>query len=352
MAEASGRLPLSPLDYALFLQAVQRFEPAVVAIEPVLDWPRLQPGNEQLLVDQALSIPKLLLAAQLGNSDDARDAADLPGLSDVSGDRSALTQFPEVTAAPNPKLLPLAVCGVTNLPAAGITVREVPLLFRCRGKVLPSFVLQALAMWLQLAPSEISATPGGFIRLGDRLRIPVDRAGRALLDAGAFRRLNRIDFDDLLLLTAGQAAPAPAVAAAAARIKGGIVVLGRTDHAARVFTTPASERSSAAEVLAWAVASLRERAYIRRASAFWDAGIIVVALLLGLTLLRLGRRTAVGWAATALTTYMLAALAIFESNGLWLPCALPVGLTLCIVPMLWFLPQHRTRSHALAHARL
>lgn len=328
--ESPGRWPLAPLDYALFLQAVQKFDPAVIAIEPVANWPRAQPGNEEILVQQALTAPKLLLGVQLGSAAGAKDAAALSPLEHFSGDPSAVPQFPEVVEGPNARLLPLAVCGVANLSPPGAPVREIPLLFRRRAEVLPSFTLQALGLWLQLAPGEISVTPGETARLGGQHRVALDRAGRALLDVSAYRQVNRIELDDLLFCASGQSAAVPGVAAQAGRIKGGLVILGRTDHAAQVYSLPGGTRASAAEVMAWAVASLRENPMLRRGSLAWDAGITLIVAVLAPVLLRISQRRAAVIAAGALAGYALAALCAFEMASLWLPFALPIGLMIVI----------------------
>src|SRR5947207_510755 len=48
---------ISPLQYALFLQAVLEFEPAVVAIEPILLWRGRDKEQEQIFIDQAMRVP-------------------------------------------------------------------------------------------------------------------------------------------------------------------------------------------------------------------------------------------------------------------------------------------------------
>lgn len=328
--ESPGRWPLAPLDYALFLQAVQKFDPAVIAIEPAVNWPRAQPGNEEILLQQALTAPKLLLGVRLGSAAGAKDAVTLSPLEHFSGDPSGLPQFPEVVEGPNARILPLAVCGVTNLPPPGAPVRDIPLLFRLRAEVLPSFTLQALGLWLQVAPGEISATPGETARLGERHRVALDRAGRALLEASAYGQVNRIALDDLLFSASGESAAAPGVAAQTARIKGGLVILGRTDHAAQVYSRPGGGRASAAEVMAWAAASLRESPMLRRAPLAWDAGLTLIAAVLAPVFLRVSQRRAAAMAAGTLGAYALGALCAFEMASLWLPFGLPIGLMIVI----------------------
>ena len=274
--DTPGRWPLTALDYASFLEIVQRYDPAVVAVAPVLDLPPSTPGSEQILLDQALTVSRLLLAVQLGvDAPAGRDpagVAEFPAVGEVSGPVGALPEFTELSSAPNARLGLLAVAtGAVNLPGndAG-PVRDVPLLFRWRGRVVPTFTLQALTLALRLSPREVGAVPGSCVQLGDRLRLPVDRAGRALLDVRALRRVNRIGFDDLPLLAAGQATPE--TRAAAERMRGGVVVLGRTDRAVRDRRAPGGQALSPAETFAWAVASLEREPPLRRGLAVVGCG--------------------------------------------------------------------------------
>src|SRR5437868_2112882 len=56
---------ISPVKYALFLQAALEFNPTVVAFEPILQWDGRQKDQEQIFLDQAMRVPKLLAAAEL-----------------------------------------------------------------------------------------------------------------------------------------------------------------------------------------------------------------------------------------------------------------------------------------------
>lgn len=351
VAETPGRLPLSPLEYALFLQAVGKLDPALVAIEPALDWPRgnstqTQASGEQILLNQTLAIPKLLFGYRLGSAENgqARDSAAIPVLGGVTGPTGGLAEYPDVVAAPDTRLLPVAFNGATNLAlgrGAGFPLRDLPLVFRCRERVLPSFVLQLLTLGLQLAPSEISVSVGSSIRLGNRLRLPLDRGGRALLDPRMLGRVGRVALDDLFLADAGQVPPdnPAAVAAAIARMHGGIVILGRTDNEQRTVHLPGTDRTlSPAEVFAWAAESLEATPPARRASAWWDAALTLAAGTGGVLLLRRSRRGAWVFIVGGVLVYALFALSAFEMSRLWLPCVLPVGLTLAVATLLWVVP--------------
>ena len=341
VAETPGRLPLPPLECAAFLQAVSAYDPEVVAVEPTLQWPDIAPGTERILEEQALSVPRLLLSVRLGSElGHSQDAEALPPAPDVTGNAARLPDFPEVIAAPEAALRPLAAAvGADNLPGSenGAPVRDLPLLLRCRGRVVPTMTLQALTLALRLAPSEVSVVLGSHAQFGDRLRLPVDRAGRALLDASVFGRINRMPLDDLALVTAGQATPE--MQTAAQLLRHGTVILGRTDRAARTLRLPDGRAVSPAEVLAWAAASLPRQPPVRRTDG-WGA-VLVTAAFLALGAQTQGRRwpAVVMLAAVALVAYALVALSLFETVGWWLPLALPLGLTLVIGLLTVLLPE-------------
>ncbi len=341
VAETPGRVPLSPLECGEFLHSMSRYDPAVVAVEPVLNFPQVNSATEEILLQQALGISKLLLGVQLGESaGHGRDPATLPALANaVEGSHRALPDHPEIVAAPSARLLALATAsGATNLPgAAAGPVRDVPLLFRSRGRILPGFILQALTLSLRLAPSEINTRVGQEIQLGDRLRLPINRAGNTLLDAREFGQFRRLSLDDLPLIEAGQAPPQ--IQALAERMHSGVVVLGRTDRAARTLRLPDGRPVSPAEVFAWAVTSLQRTPPVRRASSWWDAGIAVAFALAGVAGRRGGRITGGSVAGVLMLVYGLVALSFFEWSRLWLPVALPAGLTLLLTLLPWIFPE-------------
>src|SRR6266849_1473373 len=51
---------ISALEYALFLQAALEFKPTVIAFEPILKFRARQKDQEQVFIDQAMRVPKLL----------------------------------------------------------------------------------------------------------------------------------------------------------------------------------------------------------------------------------------------------------------------------------------------------
>ncbi|HEY1894347.1 MAG TPA: hypothetical protein VGG52_07310, partial [Chthoniobacterales bacterium] len=85
---------VSPLEFALFFQGILEFKPTVVAVEPPLKWRERDKNQEQVFLDQAMRVPKLLLSAELTSTPDP-DAppAEIPGFPHVSGRRGDLPTF-------------------------------------------------------------------------------------------------------------------------------------------------------------------------------------------------------------------------------------------------------------------
>ncbi len=140
-----------------------------------------------------------------------------------------LADFPEIVETPGARLAALATAaGVTNLPgAAGVPMRDLPLLFRCRDRVVPGFVVGNPRAGVAVGPVG-SERGNGFARATGRRPAPAHRRGRArAARRRAFGRVNRLSLDDLPLLVVGQATPE--ARAAAGRMRGGVVIVGRTD---------------------------------------------------------------------------------------------------------------------------
>jgi hypothetical protein len=61
---------VSPLEFALFFQAILDFKPTIVAVEPLLKWRERDRNQEQVFLDQAMRVPKLVLSAELTSTPD------------------------------------------------------------------------------------------------------------------------------------------------------------------------------------------------------------------------------------------------------------------------------------------
>ncbi|PYM00984.1 MAG: hypothetical protein DMF19_07650, partial [Verrucomicrobia bacterium] len=155
---------ISPLEFALFFQAILEYKPTVVAVETLLKWRERDKDQEQVFLDQAMRVPKLLLSAELTSTPDP-DAlpTEIPGFVHVSGRRGDLPTFTGIQRQPDEDLRLISSLGYVNLPNE--TATRVPLLFNYRGEVIPAFALQAFLTWARIPMSEVQIEVGSHIAL-------------------------------------------------------------------------------------------------------------------------------------------------------------------------------------------
>ena len=97
-----------------------------------------------------MRVPRLLLAAELTNSPDPdAPGPEIPGFAQVTGRRGDLVEFSGVGRQPSEEMRLIATAGFTNLPDEISDGIHVPLLFRYRGEVIPSFAFEAILLWLR-----------------------------------------------------------------------------------------------------------------------------------------------------------------------------------------------------------
>ena len=111
------RRSLSPLEYALFLQAILEFQPAVIGIEPILIWRKRDKVQEQVFIDQAMRVPKLLVGLELGGKRRARPRARRPWRPAECDRKSRRTPpFTGVSRGPDDDIRLISTPGFINLP--------------------------------------------------------------------------------------------------------------------------------------------------------------------------------------------------------------------------------------------
>ncbi len=311
-----GAASLSSLEYALLLQSLLTFQPTVVAFEPVLRWRENERDEQQVFIDQALRVPKLLLAAVLTDAPDPdAPGQDLPAIKNVTGKRTDLPAFTGIERQPDEELRLISTLGFVNTPNEDDL--RVPMLFQYRGEVIPSFVLQAVMLWLRATPAEVKVTLGSRIELPGRRVIPIASDGSILVNTSALRGVRRISFNELLLAAQQRdsgAKPAPHFD----EIKDQLVLIRRPD-----------DPVGPPESFAAAIATIQTNTFVRRVHWAFDCALIAAALL-ATWLVRNVTRTNLLLAAFAITAaYALIALMTVSQLRVWLPAVLPMGL-------LWF----------------
>ena len=327
--------PPGPLDFALIFENLARRQPAVVAVEPTLDWPGAGPLEFASLHERAALLPASVfgVAAQTLAGDTSR----LPRLARVEGKIDAIPEIGGILAAPSAEWSGGRNLGLTRLdfsPANARTASAVPLplVARIGQEVVPTLLLEALRLRHGVPPEAVTVHLGKEIRLGDREAIPIDPAGRfqffvgvteplpqlsvrrLLLDAGQDRRLFEPGAPDLLALD---------------KLAGSLAIVADTTQSAPRFVTDAAgpvSRWSFGEGLARALAAIESGKFVRECPRGIQFALWAVLGALGAWSLRWPRaKSGLVFACVALTLFLVAGIA-FRAGQLWLPLVQPLAL--------------------------
>ena len=320
---------ISPLEFALFLQAALEFKPTVIAFEPVLRWRERDKDQEQIFLDQAMRVPKLLLSAELTASPDPdAPVPEISGFTHVTGRRGDLTEFSGMGRQPDEDVRLISTLGFVNLPEEVASDLHVPLLFQYRGEVIPSFALQAALLWWRISPAEVKIDIGSFISLPNGKQIPIRSDGTALINPNATRLARHLSANELLLAAQQHEKKMPTTAHVE-NLRDQIVLA----------RTPGDVHAS--DVFAATIATIQSDSFVRRVSWIFDCAFIVVLAAISGIIRRFSRVDLI-LAAIALTAaYCLIALGILSRWSIWLPGVLPLGATWLIALFCLFAPRRK-----------
>jgi len=344
--------PWSPLDFALFLQAILEFEPKVIAIAPVLEWEDQPAGDgeglrrvqfEHSLDDFILRAKSIVLGADLGFPPDPDVVPPLqpaPFFRHVRGDAGGLRQFTAIEEEPKEeyRVAPQLALGFLNLPARNEVTRSMPLVLNYRGMVVPSFVLQTVLLSMKLTTDDVTVDLGSSVQLGNKGSIPIDGAGAMRVDFGS--PITRFGFDDLLLAVQQAHSGRPPIVPLDL-LRGRVVLLARTDKAACTLRLPSGREGSPGELFAAAIATIQNQAFAHRVSALFDLLLIGILTALGYFLVRWSLARVIVISLIVFIFYLLISMMIFGTFLLWFPVLLPAGLFLTLfvlrllAPRLW-----------------
>lgn len=318
---------ISPLEFALFLQSMLDFQPSVVAFENILKWRERDKDQEQVFLDQAMRVPKLLLASELSATADP-DApwGEIRGFPNVSGKRGDLAPFSGLGRQPSEDLRLISTQGFTNLPEEISSSIRVPLLFLYRGEVIPSFSLQAVLLWLRITPAEVQIELGSQILLPQNRRIPIHSNGTLLVDPNAAKRARRISLNELLL--AAQQRDTGNAASQLADLRDQIVL-------ARTPDNPLSPP----DLFAATIATIEGNSYLRRISRIFDCAILLVVGATAGAIRKVERFDLVLCGIAFTAAYCLIALGAVSRWNLWVPGILPLGAVWISIVAAFFFPE-------------
>ena len=265
----AARRSLSPLEYALFLQAVLEFHPTVIALEPIVIWRDRDKDQEQVFIDQAMRVPKLLVGVKLGGRGQQDLSLDeVPSFSNVTGNRGELAEFSGVNRQPDDDIRLISTPGFINLQSGRSDRIRVPLLFEYRGEVVPSLPLEAIMLWLRITPAEVKVELGSRIILPNGWQIPIHRDGTLTINPLAKQSVRHLTLNQLLLAAQEHDKHRPS-ALQLDNLKDQIVLL-------RLANDPLQPPN----VFSTAIATIQDHAYVRPAPWTIPWLIILAAALL------------------------------------------------------------------------
>lgn len=330
--EAAHR-SLSPLEYALFLQAVMEFKPVVIGIEPVVIWRDRDKDQEQVFIDQAMRVPKLLVGVELGEKGPHDiPADDLISFPNVTGSRGDLAQFPGIFRQPDDDIRLISTPGFTNLPNERTEPARVPMLFEYRGEIVPSFALQAIMLWLRATAADVKIELGSKIILPNGWIIPIHRDGTITINPVARQSVRRLTLNELLLAAQEHESHRPA-SINIDNLKNQIVLL-------RIADDPLQPPN----IFSTAIATIQNNTYVR--PAHWTIAwvIILLAALSSCFLWMISRTNLVLLAVAVSAGYCLLSLDALSKNHVWIPTLLPLALVWLLV-VIRFVSREPTPKH-------
>jgi CHASE2 domain len=315
-----GGAAISPLEHALFLQSVLEFQPTVVAFESILKWRERDRDQEQVFLDQAMRVPKLLLGAELTNTPDPDQAPlEIPAFSQVTGSRGQLAEFSGVGRQPNEDMRLIATLGFINLPDEIGDELHVPLLFRYRGEVIPSFALEAVLLSQRITPGEVKIELPSRILLPRGHKIPIRSDGTLLINPLAAKNTRRLALNQLLL-------------AAQQRGQGGMTTAHLEDMRDHIVLarTPANPLAPP-DVFATTIATMQSHMYLRRVSHIFDFVVLVCAVIAAAFGGNISRAYLILGAIVFTAAYCLIALNLVSQWLIWVPGYFPLGIIWLLV---------------------
>src|SRR6184192_2223775 len=324
---------VSPLEFALFFQAILDFRPTIVALEPPLKWRERDKNQEQVFLDQAMRVPKLLLSAELTSTPDP-DAppAEIPGFPHVSGRRGDLPTFTGIERQPDEDLRLISLLGYVNLPDQ--TATRVPLLFNYRGEVIPAFALQAFLTWARIPMSEVQIEVGSHIALPGGRKIPINWDGTLIVNPNSSKLGRRFALNELLLLAQQR------------QKKSALESL----HEDLILARTPSNLLAPADVFAATIVTLQSNHFVRRVSVLFDGAVLLFVALLASRAVRASRIDLVLGLIAFTAAYCLIAFTVMARYTIWVPGLVPLGTAwlLGLLAFVWKRPKHRAEATEIA----
>ncbi len=333
------------LDWAIVLKGLQEFEPKSVSIVPTLNWQCDDILAMGALKMQVNLMPLLVLGSVLGSASGEGgggkvDLASFAVIEKISGDIANVPAVQSIAAMPDSDLLSNGVAAFTYIDLAEETKSgpngiRVPLLAKVGDQVVSSFVLAAILAYEQLEPADVEVNLGRNIKVGDRHRIPIDKAGYFTVYHGMRGIYPNIDSTSLTLAVSQFEGLTKELREASQdtlqTLKSNAVVVGYDQESEHRFELPTGTKISLAELQAMAIATVQSGRHITHWPFVGRILSFVILLGVGAFLLRGSKFRAVGGGLLLTLLYAVVSLLTFQTSLSWTPPVAAIAICLVLV---------------------
>ena len=326
--------PPSPLDYAVILNNLKQYDPELIAIEPSLEFSDRAEGLVESLRTACLAFnQESLLLSAVCQMDQSIDPSTEKGenffdvIDSVNGNTDNIPEFTRINSLPNQRFaamgLPIAF---TRIDLADNNYDEgiytFPLIAKIGDKIVPSFVLKAIMLDLEIKADQVIINIGDNIKLGNRKTIPIDNRGHVQIYPALQEDLS---IEKINLLTV----PSDELDGKYKLLLGNrIILIGNNQNSESIKNIPFRNNSqiSNAEHMALAISTIQSGLFISEVSKNKEILIWSILILIGAMILKSHSLKAFSRIGLLIIIYLSFSMLLFQSNGQWASPIAPLAL--------------------------
>ena len=326
--------PPSPLDFAVMLNNLKKYNPGLIAIEPSLEFPNSPDGLVETLRTTCLNFKKdsLLFSAicqmdQSVNSTKDKGKKFFDVLKNVNGNTKSIPEFTKTTSMPDQRFaamgIPIAFTAIDlTQKKSEINQYKFPLITKVGNEIIPSFVLKALMLETNTSPDQVLVTLGEKITLNENKIIPIDAGGHVEIYPALQKELSK---EKINLLTT----PSNELSEKSkSSLNNRIILIGNNN--VRNITFRNDDFISNAEFMALAISTIQSGLFISELSPTKEFIIWMIIIILGALIINTKSSKALPRIGLLIIIYLSFNMILFQSNGQWVSPIIPVAFFIII----------------------
>ncbi len=326
--------PPSPLDFAVMLNNLKKYNPGLIAIEPSLEFPNSPDGLIETLRTTCLNFKKdsLLFSAicQMDHSvnstkDKGKKFFDV--LKNVNGNTESIPEFTKTTSMPNQRFaamgIPISFTAIDlTQKKSEINQYKFPLIAKVGNEIIPSFVLKALMLETNTSPDQVLVNLGEKITLNENKIIPIDAGGHVEIYPALQKELPK---EKINLLTT----PSNELSEKSkSSLNNRIILIGNNN--VKNITFRNDDFISNAEFMALAISTIQSGLFISELSPTKEFIIWMIIIILGALIINTKSSKALPRIGLLIIIYLSFNMILFQSNGQWVSPIIPVAFFIII----------------------